>query len=172
MIPPNTYLEAIQSWFSTMAEDWNIKIVAGGAMAFLADWFGEDWWMVSMLLTLVFADLLLGLASAIKFNGGLSGRRLHQGIVKFLAYASAIVLVWLVQEISLRSLHVNFPVLALFAAYQALTEISSITRHLERLGIKMPALLHKIAEGGKQKVDEHIDNALGNPEKKEEKDSK
>ncbi len=166
---PNTYVEAAQAWLGTLAEDWSVKLAAGSAITFLASWFGDDWWLVSVLLGLIFADLVLGLASAWHFNGGLSGKRLHQGVVKFIAYALAIVLVWLVQQITLHSLPVSLPVLALFSAYQSLTEISSIVRHLERLGLRMPPLLTRITDAGTHHVDERIDSVLS--KKQQDKES-
>ena len=79
-----------------MLESWDIKLVIGSIITFFAGWFGEDAWLVAVLIGLVTADTTLGLLSAAVFNGKLSGKRLHQGIVKFAAYAAAILLVWLV----------------------------------------------------------------------------
>ena len=158
---PNTYIEALQSWMTALLESWDTKLIIGSVITFFAGWFGEDAWLVAVLIGLVTADTALGLLSAVVFNGKLSGKRLHQGIVKFAAYAAAILLVWLVQEITVKVVPIELPVLALFAAYQSLTEISSIARHLDRLGVKMPALLLRILDAGKAKVDEKLDDALG-----------
>ena len=155
----NTYIAAL-------LENWNIKLAIGTSVTFLASFFGEDAWLIAVLFGLIFADLVLGITSAIRYGKGLSGKRLHGGMIKFLSYGASIVLVWLVQEIVLRSLHLELPVLAVFAAYQCLTELSSVTRHLERLGLKMPKLLHRLTEAGTKKVDEKLDNVLGE-EKKE-----
>lgn len=157
----STYIEAIQSWFASMTENWSLKLAAGSCVVFFSGWFGEDAWIIAVLFGLIVADTVLGLLSAIMFDGKLSGRRLHQGLVKFLAYAAAIVMVWLVQEISAKVIPIELPVLAIFAAYQALTEMSSITRHFDRLGIKMPALLLRILDAGKKKADDKLDNVLG-----------
>lgn len=157
----NTYIEAFKSWLGSMSENWSPKLLAGGIMAFLTGWFGEDAWLIAVLLCLIVADTVLGLASAVAFDGKLSGKRLHQGLVKFLAYAAAIIMVWLVQEISSKTLPIELPVLAIFAAYQALTEMSSIARHFDRMGIKMPALLLRILDAGKKKADSKLDDVLG-----------
>ena len=156
-----TYYEAASAWLASMADNWSIKLALGTATAFLADVFGEDLWLITVLFCLIVADFSLGMLSALKRTGGLDGRRLHGGMVKFIAYAAAIILVWLVQEICIRSIHIELPILAVFAAYQSLTELSSVTRHLERLGLKMPALLHRITSGGAKKMDEKIDEVLG-----------
>lgn len=161
---PNTYVEALQSWLAAMTEAWDVKLVAGAVITFFANWFGEDSWLVAVLFGMVALDTALGMLSALKLSGQLSGKRLHQGMVKFGAYAAAIVLVWLVQEITLKVVPIELPVLSAFAAYQALTEISSVVRHLDRLGIKMPALLLRILDAGKGKVDEKLNNVLGKKE--------
>lgn len=162
-----TYMEDITAYFRAMAEDWNVKLIAGSIISFLANWFGEDWWMVETLFLLIFADCALGLFSAIRFEGHLNGRRLHDGVIKFLAYAISIVFVWLVQEIARHSLGFTLPILAVFAAYQSLTEIKSIARHLERNGLKMPDLFHRVTSGVEDKVEEKLDEVL--PESKDDK---
>ena len=158
---PNTYVEAIQAWFASMAESWSLKLAAGSVMALLTAWFSEDAWLIAVLLCLIAVDTLLGMVSAVAFEKKLSGKRLHQGIIKYLAYAASIVMVWLVQEISIHSLPIQLPVLAVFAAYQSLTEMSSIARHLNRLGIKLPALLIRILDAGTSVASEKTDALLG-----------
>ena len=160
-----TYMQDVQSWISALVEDWDFKLAISTVLTFLAELFGSDWWLIECLFCLLVADCALGIFSALKFDGKLSARRLHDGIVKFAAYAISIILVWLVQEICRRSIPVALPVLAVYAGYQSLTEIKSIARHLERLGMKMPALFHRLANGAQEQADERLDEVL--PEKKD-----
>ena len=166
-----TYMEDLTTYAKAMLDDWGVKLTVGGIAAFLAEWFGEDWWMIETLFCLIAADLCLGLFSALRFEGKLSGRRLHGGITKFAAYAVSIILVWLVQEITLHSLGLRLPILAVFAAYQSLTEIKSISRHLERNGMKMPSLFHRVTKGIEGKIDGKIDDILPDNGHDSEKDA-
>ena len=158
-----TYMEDIQSWVAALLEDWNLKLAVSAVVTFFAELFGSDWWLIECLFCLLVTDCALGIFTALKFDGKLSARRLHDGVVKFAAYAVSIILVWLVQEICRRSIPVALPVLAVYAGYQSLTEIKSIARHLERLGMKMPALFHRLADAGTDKVEEKVDEIA--PEK-------
>ena len=158
-----TYMQDFQSWIAALIEDWNIKLCLSAVIAFFAELFGQDWWLIECLFFLLVTDCALGIFSALRFDGKLSARRLHDGIVKFAAYAISIILVWLVQEICRRSIPVALPVLAVYAGYQSLTEIKSIARHLERLGMKMPALFHRLTDAGTDKVEQKVDEIA--PEK-------
>lgn len=163
-----TYMQDIQTWFQALAEDWDVKLAVSAVVAFFAEIFGQDWWLIECLFFLLVADCALGIGSALHFDGKLSGRRLHDGVVKFAAYAASIVLVWLVQEICRHAIPVQLPVLAVYAGYQSLTEIKSVARHLERLGIKMPVLFHRVTTGVQEKVDDKVDEML--PDNKDGKD--
>lgn len=165
-----TYMQDISSWMTAFLEDWNIKLCLSTVIAFFASVFGEDWWLIECLFFLLVADCALGIGSALHFNGKLSSRRLHDGVVKFAAYAVSIILVWLVQEICRRTIPVPLPVLAVYAGYQSLTEIKSVARHLERLGLKMPKLFHRVTSGAEEKVEEKIDQIL--PDVPDTKDGK
>lgn len=163
-----TYMEDIHSWVTALLEDWDIKLCLSAVVAFFAETFGEDWWLIECLFFLLVADCALGIFSALRFDGKLSSRRLHDGVVKFAAYAASIILVWLVQEVCRHAIPVQLPVLAVYAGYQSLTEIKSVARHLERLGLKMPALFHRVTTGAEEKVEEKIDEIL--PEDKDGKE--
>ena len=155
-----TYMQDFHSWITAFLEDWNIKLCLSAVIAFFADVFGQDWWLIECLFFLLLADLCLGIGSALHFDHKLSARRLHDGVVKFAAYAISIILVWLVQEICRRTFPFELPVLAIYAGYQSLTEIKSIARHMERLGLKMPALFHRVTQGAEEKAEEKIDSFL------------
>ncbi len=155
-----TIMQDLQTWIHAALEDWNVKLSVGAVLAFFAKVFGEDWWLIECLFALLLTDLCLGLFCALRFDGRLSGRRLHDGVVKFAAYAVSIILVWLVQEICRRTIPVALPVMAIYAGYQSLTEIKSIAKHFERLGIRMPALFHRVTTGTEAKVEEKIDELL------------
>lgn len=165
-----TYMQDLHSWATALIEDWDIKLAVSAVIAFFAEVFGEDWWLIECLFFLLVADCALGIFSALHFDGKLSSRRLHDGVVKFGAYAASIVLVWLVQEICRRAIPVQLPVLAVYAGYQSLTEIKSVARHLERLGLKMPALFHKVTNGVENKIEERVDESLSTEKKEETKD--
>lgn len=151
-----TYMQDFHSWFQAFVDDWNIKLAISAVMAFFSEIFGEDWWLIQCLLILLVADCALGIFSAWHFDHELNARRLHDGMVKFLAYAIAIILVWVVQEICFRVIPVAIPVMGVFAGYQSLTEIKSVVKHLERLGIKMPSLFHKLTESSADKVEDQL----------------
>lgn len=168
----NTYMQDFQTFFQSMVEDWNVKLIGSGFIAFCAEIFGQDWWLIQCLFALIFADCALGMISAKMHNGCLSSRRLHDGIVKIMAYCLSIILVWLVQEIAIRSLPVQLPVMALYAGYQSLTEIKSISRHLERLGFAMPALFHKVANGVNDKLDKAVEDVLPDTNKNNHEESR
>ena len=158
-----TYMQDFRTWIQALTDDWDTKLCISAVMAFFANIFGEDWWLIECLFCLLIADCALGIFSAFRFDGHLNGRRLHDGLVKFAAYAISIILVWLVQEICRRSIPVALPVMAVYAGYQSLTEIKSIARHLERLGLKMPALFHRLTDAGVEKVEKKADEIA--PEK-------
>lgn len=166
-----TYMQDLKTWVQAFWDDWNIKLCISAVLTFFAELFGEDWWLIQCLFVLLLSDLCLGIFSALKFDGHLSGRRLHDGVVKFAAYAVSIILVWLVQEICRRTIPFNVPVMGIYAGYQSLTEIKSIARHLERLGLKMPALFHRVADAGVDKVEKKIEEALPDNRNDSEKDA-
>ena len=155
-----TYMQDLTAWMQALIDDWNIKLCLSSVMAFFTSVFGTDSWLIECLFFLLLADLCLGITCALRFDGCLSGRRLHDGVIKFGAYAASIVLVWLVQEICRHAIPVDLPVLAIYAAYQSLTEVKSVSKHLERLGLKMPALFHRIAGGAEDKIEEVIEENL------------
>lgn len=160
-----TYMQDIHSWVTALIEDWDIKLAVSAVIAFFAEIFGQDWWLIECLFFLLVADCALGIFSALHFDGKLSSRRLHDGVVKFAAYAASIILVWLVQEVCRHAIPVQLPVLAVYAGYQSLTEIKSVARHLERLGLKMPTLFHRVTSGAEEKVEQKLDEVL--PESKD-----
>lgn len=155
-----TYMQDLKTWAQAFWDDWNVKLCISAVMTFFAELFGQDWWLIQCLFILLLTDLCLGIFSALRFDGHLSGRRLHDGIVKFAAYAVSIILVYLVQEICRRTIPFDVPVMGIYAGYQSLTEIKSIARHLERLGLKMPALFHRVADAGVDKVEKKIEETL------------
>lgn len=167
-----TYMQDLHSWATALIEDWDVKLAVSAVVTFFADVFGQDWWLIECLFFLLFTDLCLGIGSALHFDHKLSARRLHDGIVKFAAYAISIILVWLVQEICRRTFPFELPVLAIYAGYQSLTEIKSIARHLERLGLKMPALFHTVTQGVEQKIDDKIDETFQPKDQPEQKENK
>ena len=160
-----TYMQDLHSWATALIEDWDVKLAVSAVIAFFAEIFGQD---IECLFCLLVADCALGIFSALRFDGKLSSRRLHDGVVKFAAYAASIILVWLVQEVCRHAIPVQLPVLAVYAGYQSLTEIKSVARHLERLGLKMPKLFHRVTSGAEEKVEEKIDQIL--PEDKDGKE--
>lgn len=164
-----TYMQDLKTWAQAFWDDWNIKLCVSSVMTFFAELFGEDWWLIQCLFVLLLSDLCLGIFSALKFDGHLSGRRLHDGVVKFAAYAVSIILVWLVQEICRRTVPVDIPVMGIYAGYQSLTEIKSIARHFERLGITMPKLFHRVTNGVGDSIDKKLDEKLPEAENKEQK---
>ena len=139
--------------------DFEIKTYIASISTIFAEVLGKDAWMVALLIYLMLADLVLGVLSAYKRDRALSGKRLHEGMLKFLAYGATIVLVYLVQEIIHRVVPIQIPLLSLFPAYQALTEIKSISRHLKRLGLPIPKIFDDVVARSDDKVKRILDVA-------------
>ena len=163
-----TIVQDFHAYITAFMEDWNLKLALSACVTFFANLFGEDWWLIQCLFLMLGIDFMFGVICAYHFDGRLSARKLHDGAIKFLAYAVSIILVWIVQEICLRTLPIGIPVMGVYAGYQTLTEIKSVSRHLERLGVKMPALFHHVTTGIGQHIEDKFDDAVTHKEGKDD----
>lgn len=150
------YMINYVNFTNSMVDGALVKSVFSAICLSLANFFGADWWIIKMLLILIFADFTLGMVSAIKIHRRLSGQRLHDGVIKVIAYCTAIILTWTVQEIVLHTIPVELPILAFFAGYQSLTEIQSISRHLSKIGIPMPKLFFNLTNRIEASLDKKL----------------
>jgi toxin secretion/phage lysis holin len=147
------------NFINAMTEAAYMKSITTAIIVTLTEFFGKDWWIIRMLIILIFVDTVLGIFSAIRFQHKLSSEKLHGGVIKMMAYSLAIILVWIVQEISLRTIPFELPILAFFAGYQSLTEIKSISNHLERNGLIMPSLFHRLTNTVENKMNEELEHS-------------
>lgn len=148
------------SYLSSLVEYAQEKLIGSAILVFCADFFGKDWWMIRTMFILVIIDFILGVIRGYKEDYKLSLVKLRNGFVKLVAYNLSVILVWLCQEIVTRSVGLDIPILGFFSGYQSLTELTSITRHLDSLGIKLPLLVKLIFVKYEKQIGSKIDQEL------------
>lgn len=157
---PLTYIPYFWSYIHSMIENYELKSFIAFMMTYLSTFFGVNWWIIQMLFILIFCDFVMGFIAGVKTKGQISLAKMHHGILKFLAYAVTIVMVLYMEEMVKFSVHLEIPLLALYATYQCVTEMSSIAKHLLILGLPLPQLFVKLLVKSRDKIDDTIDDAL------------
>lgn len=121
----------------------------------LVNLFGFDSFLFAIVFLLVAVDFGLGiLSAAIKKKFSLPIFR--RGLSKLPLYVLYIILVGLAAVCMQRSIGYGGGLLNLFLAYLSITEVFSIIKNLERLGVYMPPLLVHIVHGVQSKIENTI----------------
>lgn len=117
--------------------------------------FGADSFLLALVFLLTCFDLFLGITQAC-IKQCFSAPTLKRGLAKLPLYCIYIFLI-AVMSISLqRSTGFGGGLLNLFLAYLCITEIFSIIKNFERLGLYMPPLLQHIVYGVSHKIEKTI----------------
>lgn len=173
-LPNNTYtgwtmrreMEHIQYYVNSIADSWQAKLFVGTIFASIdavlgsgstvidtfmsgyTDRFGGDSFLIYLLACMMLIDLTLGIFHAITvgpWNTGIFVR----GIAKYPLFGLYVFMV--------SSMTVGFSGgefwLNVFVSYLIASETFSITKTLEKLGVKVPFLLLVIAHGFKQRIE-------------------
>lgn len=135
---------AIEQYIQSLIENAWLKGCISGILVGLAEFFDKDWWMIRTMLILIVLDFIFGVITGYKKDRCLSLKKLRNGFFKLLAYNISVIVVWLAQEIVTRSVGLDLPILSFFAGYQSLTELTSVTRHIDELGIRLPIFVKVI----------------------------
>lgn len=140
--------------------DWQAK----GVWAAVGGWYSAisagDATLLASVFILMGLDLAFGLCAAVRHRV-YSPYKLQRGIVKIGSYSLSIILVMILAGALNVAVGANLHVQDFFMAYLVACEILSITRHAERLGLQMPALLRRLAFGAKHRAEKGLSDAVG-----------
>ena len=140
-------------------DNWQFKAGLSSIGTLYAAMSAGDALLLAYVLLLMCLDLAFGLIAAWKL-GTYSPFRLHKGVMKFLSYSLAIVLVMTISGSANTSVGINLHVQDFFMSYLIACEVMSITRHMKRLGLPVPEILVRLAFGAKKKAENAVCNAL------------
>lgn len=145
---PFTFVDA-QSWLIDKVEFFGIHPV-----------------LLTMVVMLYFTDMILGTVISIFGSPRTWCRKVFlRGISKLPMYTVYIILVGILAA----TLHICFSwgiiITNIFIGTLIATEIQSIIRNFEKMGINVPPILHQLANGFSIKVERRIQDFLDEPKK-------
>lgn len=155
----------------SLMDNWEVKISVSAFALFLSQHFGGGEWLLATIQYLVFADLLLGIGTALKTRT-FDSARFGKGVRKVTSVYLSLLIVGVgthaVDEATggLAIFGVTGATLYdLFVLYLITNEIISINRHLARLGFPVNQKLETFLTRFQCGVDRRIDSILdGNKE--------
>ena len=159
----------MNTWYdylTSLADGWELKISVSAVALFLSQHFGGGEWLLATIQYLVFADLLLGIASAIKtktFNPA----RFGKGIRKITSVYLSLLIVGIgthaVDEatggIAIFSVS-GATLYDLFVLYLITNELISLNRHLARFDFPVNQRIESYLTRFQKGVDHRIDSIL------------
>lgn len=153
-------IEALTASLAGLIDSWQIKSSIAGIGVLYTSISGGDAFLLAAVYVLMVADIVFGLCEAI-FLHSFSPYRLHRGVLKFLSYSIAIVLVMTISASINTSVGGNLHIQDFFMSYIIATEAISIIRHSVRLGLPVPQLLINMSHAAQERAEKMAQTVIG-----------
>lgn len=153
-------MENLWYYLAQIKDGWIEKIAIGGVITSVFSFFGGNVLIYYIFLGSTIGDFILGALHGKKQNGHISLEKLRKGVLKFVAQSIYIILAGLA-GVLLRLADVPIPILNWFVCYLSLSELASVMRHLDYLGMKTPPVLKMFIDKSQGKIKEKIDGGEG-----------
>jgi len=137
-------------------QNWQIKSLFSLIGGFYSSVSAGDSFLLACVFSMMCVDVVFGLSDSI-MSGTYSPHRLSRGIGKFFSYSVTILLVMFISAGINTAVGANIHIQDFFMSYLMSCEALSIIRHMENLGLPVPALARKIAFGVQKKAEEKVE---------------
>lgn len=157
-------IDMILQHLEQLLTNWQAKAAFGMLCALVAavlelatNYFGADALLLEWLVAVMCVDFALGVIQAVK-NRRFTRRQFYYGALKFMLYPVYLMLVGISAASLARTIGVGYVLFNLFVAYLIASEVISILKNMERLGVKHPKIVSEIVHGVNQKLEHDIKN--------------
>lgn len=168
-------VRSMDHYTQQLADMWPQKLVLSGIFGSLCSFFYADALLLWIWVLAIFADFVVGIVKARKSNEEITCQKLQQGGVKIVLYLVYFLIAGTAGMSANRILEISgfphVPILNGFLFYFTFTELRSITRNIEEMGYKVPALLKTFLGVGMKKFENEI-NKIASGEVDESDDKK
>lgn len=153
-------MKSFEHYTTQLLDMWPQKLVISGVCSAVCSFFYADAMLVWIYVLTFLADFVVGMMRGIKLDGCLDGAKLRQGGVKAVMYCAYLLVIGAAGVSINRFLDLaglpNIPVMNGFLVYFTCTELSSIVKKFEEMGLKVPPLLKLFLSKSTQRAEQEV----------------
>jgi phage-related holin len=153
--------------FNVLTEAWQYRFVVGSGIAAICTVFHMEEALVWCMFGTLTTDMVLRVLSSLKRRKRKVDRiaifrtGMKKGLARYMQYMIFIVMAWACQLSITTAIRHHVPLIDLMIAYLVLHDVSSISRSLRPLGVRVPGVLDRVISGSRRKIDRQVDEAVG-----------